>query len=27
MRFVGTFDVIFRLVVAWKLFDHFKNIT
>jgi hypothetical protein len=27
MWFVGALDVIFRLIAAWKLFDHQKNIT
>jgi hypothetical protein len=25
MRFIGVLNTIFRLVVAWELFDHFKN--
>jgi hypothetical protein len=27
MRFIGAFDVIFRLVVAWELLYHFENIS
>jgi hypothetical protein len=25
MRFINALDAIFRLVVAWKLFDNFEN--
>jgi hypothetical protein len=27
LRFVGALDAIFRLVVAWKLYDHLENTT
>ena len=27
MPFVGALDAIFRLIAAWKLFDHLENTT